>query len=196
MSTKTQMKSVLITVTDDLNKAIIAVNKSAHKLSADIQIVLASSVYFAMKDGNIEPLNASILAVGRGVRKQAMADWSMKFAPVLANTGKDAKEKPFIFSREKFERLAGHKANMSAEAATTYAETAYGTLWTELKEPPLIPETFNLGQKLAQLVKQAEGYQGNGKTNVVGADLLPMVKRLAGQFAPSVKEAETEAQPS
>lgn len=191
MSTR---KSVILTTTDALDKLTVSVGKQAHKLAADIQIALASSAFFAAKDGNVEPLNALILVAGRGVRKTAMADWAMKFTPILPNTDtKTSKERPFVFSRDKYNELLGteDKKNVSAEDALNYAELAYQTHWTELKEPPLVPEEYDVMAQLAKIAKQAETLQGKG-TKIVHGELLEFVKRLATKAAATAASEQSE----
>lgn len=186
MSTK--KTSAILTNADALNKAILAVNKAAHKLADEVQVVLASVTFHALAHGNVTMLNDSILALGRGMRKQAAADWLLKFAPVLANTGKDAKEKPFVFSREKVETLLG-TAKPSMEVAESWAEAAMATHWTELKEPPLVPAEFDIMAQLSRVVKQAETLSGKG-TKIIHGELLEFVKRLATKAAPVPTELE------
>lgn len=187
MSTK---KTSILTTADALDKAIVAIGKSAHKLSADIQIGLASTAYFAAKDGNVEPVNQLVLVMGKGVRKTAAADWILKFVPAIPNTDtKTSKDKPFVFSRDKYQSMLGtdDKKNVSAETALDYAEMVYQTHWTELKEPPLVPESYDVMEQLARIAKQATSLQGKG-TKIIHPELLEFVKRLATKAAATATE--------
>jgi hypothetical protein len=194
MSTK---KTVILTTADALDKLTISVGKQAHKLAADIQIALASGAFFAAKDGNVEPANALILVMGRGTRKTAAADWILKFMPVNPNTdSKTNKDRPFVFSRDKYRDMLGTEdnKNVSAEDALNYAEQAYGTMWTDLKEPPLVPEEYDVMAQLAMIAKKADSLQGKG-TKIVHPELLEFVRRMATKAAVVVAaDVDTEDQ--
>ena len=80
MSTK---QAIIITDSAKLDALIIETNKKAHAVYASIQLAMASAVYQAVMHGNTNHLNALVAAVGKGVRKTAMAQWILKHGPVL-----------------------------------------------------------------------------------------------------------------
>lgn len=175
----------IITNGDDLNKHILSVGKSARALEEMIQVGLASAAYQLMHGRNTNHLNALMLQAGKGVRKTAMAAWALAFMPVMLETDKDKmKEQPFRFDAQRVgELLAKHgievadDKNVSAETATTYATIAYGTMWTEHKEPPLVPESWSLSDAIAKVIKQAKDMTGKN-VKVTGADMLGQLEAL------------------
>lgn len=174
----------IIIESSKLDEALVRVNKSANGLADAIQVVLASATYQAVAHGNTNHLNGLILAVGKGVRKPAIVAWALAHAPVVMETDKEkAKENPFRFSRDKLEALAiaEDAKKPTAEEALAHAESILGMHWTEHKEPPLVPEKWDLKAAIAQAMKKAEDYAKKG-TKVEGSDLLG---KLAALLAPN-----------
>jgi hypothetical protein len=174
----------IITDAAALTKAITKASKDSMTLEGNIQLCLASSVFFAVKDGNIQPLTALFTTVSKGVRRAAMQAWALEFAPVLLNTGTDAKEAPFSFSRDKVEALTEAK-KPTAEQAIAAAERGFASNWADHKPEQLTPEFFDVRKMLDSLVKQAATLQKKG-SKPKGADLLTKVQALIA--APSASE--------
>lgn len=173
------MKLTLITNGDALNKHIVKINKDAGSLADAVQVALASAAFFALKDGNVSTLNALFVAAGKGMRKTAMAQWALKFAPVLPNDDKEkAKEAPFVFSKDKLSSMLDETATR-AEQAETLATTALAIHWTDYKEPPLVPENWSLTDAIKKLVAQAKSLEGKG-TKVAGMAVLADLQALIG----------------
>jgi hypothetical protein len=177
-------KSIKLFLTSDVfTAALAAVTKSAAKLNTEIQMLLSSAVYFAVKDGNVTPLNELLPAVGKGVRKTAIAQWVLAHAPVVMNDdAKTMKEQPFKFSRDKLEKLLGLDAGVKpdAEQAEVYAQTTFESNWTEHKEPPLVPLKWSVAEAIKQVLKTAKGYQGK-TTKIEHADLLAQLEAMVKQ---------------
>lgn len=171
------MTSKTITIITDSNKldaAIIEVSKRANSLIDSIQLVLASAVYQAVKHGNTNHLNAAVAASGRGVRKTAIAQWVLAHAPVMMETDSaKMKEAPFRFSREKLAMLLpdADPKNVTAEQAEEYALHVLQANWADYKEPPLVPEKWDVADALRKVIATAKTMQGK-KVNITNADIL------------------------
>ena len=173
----TMPKKTISIITDGtkLDAAIVEVNKRANSLADSIQLVLASAVYQATHGRNTNHLNATLAAAGRGVRKTAIAQWVLAHAPVVMETDKEkAKESPFRFSSDRmaelFPEAANHKA-ITAEEAMAHAEAALAMHWTEHKEPPLVPESFDIMAQVKKLMQTAKTMQTKG-VKIVHGDML------------------------
>lgn len=180
----------IITDAATLTKAIGAASKASLRLEADIQGCLSGAVYFAVKDGNIQPVNALFTTLGKGVRRAAIMAWLLEHAPVLANTDRDAaKTAPFVFSRPLIAELV-ETDKPTAEQAEAYATKAHATMWTEFKPELLVPESFDMQAMLSALVKKAKGLQAKG-SKADHADLIAKVEALCA--ASSAKTEEVPA---
>ncbi len=171
------MKTQLITDASALTKAIGVAAKASHALAGSIQIALASCSFFALKDGNVQPINLLFTSMGKGVRRAAMQAWLLDHAPVLLQTDKDkAKEQPFVFSRDKVEELTGH-AKPTAEQAEETAEASLTVSWVEFKPEQLTPESFDVQAMVTQVIKKAKGLQSKGSKAVHG-DLIAKLEAM------------------
>lgn len=168
----------LITDAAMLTKAIGSASKAGHALQNSIQIILASSLYFAFKDGNIQPINALFTSTAKGVRKAAMQAWLLDMAPVAVNSDREAaKTAPFKFQRDQIAVLMDSKDAVTFEAAEAYATKALGVAWTEYKPEQFVPESFDVQAMVAALVKKAKGLQTKGSTAKHG-DLLASLEAM------------------
>lgn len=177
-------KTSIITDGAKLDAHMIVINKAANALNGHIQLGLASAVYQSVHGRNTNHINALALNVGKGVRKAAIGDWLLKYAPVVKNDGKDAAEKPFKFSADKLAELVkaeNHKA-VTAEEAMAYAEPLLAKDWTMHKPDQLVPDAWSLTDAIKKLMAQAKTYEGKG-TKVAGAHLLADLQQLIGAKA-------------
>ena len=99
------MAHKLIIEASALTKHIAKIHGDSAKLATGIQIALTSGVYFAVKDGNIEPLTTLFTGMHKGVRRAAMLAWLVDHAPVVINDKDTDKTAPFKFSRERLNKL-------------------------------------------------------------------------------------------
>lgn len=182
--------SPLITDKTALHTAILAVGKVYASAADQVQIILASSILQALQHGNTDPLNDLITAVGKGVRKTAIVDWALKHAPVVPETDKEkSKDKPLRFSRERIETLLPDVVdakNVTAEEAMTWAMQAYAVHWTEYKEPPVLPQEWDVMAALKQVIQTGKTMQGKN-VSIKHADIL-------GKLADLMPQKETDLQ--
>lgn len=146
---------------------------------------------------NTNHLNALLIAVGKGTRKTAIAQWVLAHAPVVMESDKDKmKENPFKFSADKVEALLqampgweqpDNYKQVPAEMAERYALHVHTQHWTEHKEPPLVPETWSLRDAVVKLLQQAKTLEGKG-TKVQGGDMRGRLQELLDATEPQYKE--------
>lgn len=172
--------SKIITDAAKLDAHIVSVNKSAHALNGAIQLGLVSAVYQAVHGRNTNHLNALAAAVGKGVRRSAIGDWVLKYAPVVAETDKKkATEAPFKFSADKLAELVeaqNHKA-VTSEESLAYCTPLLSKDWTEHKPDQLVPESWDFAAALKKLLKTKQDYESKG-TKVKGGDLAASIASM------------------
>jgi hypothetical protein len=175
--------SIKIMSGEELNKAIIGVNKSANKLAGDVQAILVSTMYYALKEGSVSELNALWLGTGKGaVRRDAMKNWAIAFGPFVVNDNKKTMaEKPFVFSRERADTILGMENGASKDATVEQVmlpiETAARTMWTEYKEPPMVVEDWDVLTAVRKLLADAKK-MGTKKVHIINAPMLDELQKL------------------
>lgn len=107
--------SKIITNADDLNKAIDAWAKRGAAWVKDGQLIALSTLQRLHDHGDIGPVNRLQVTMPRGTKSGSMAAWMLQFGALTANTGSDKGEKPFLFAKDKAERMAA-KADMAGAA--------------------------------------------------------------------------------
>lgn len=185
-------KKVIVTDAAALTKQIGAIGTHAGKLAASVQLALASAAFHAIAHGNINPVNGLFDAAGKGMRRSAIQNWLVAFAPVVVNDAKDGDH--FVFSRPKVEALLTVWANATGletldakaptlEQAEAYAEHVFKTDWIDFSPEKLPPAEFDVLAMLGQLVKKVHGLQKAGSKAKHG-DLITQLEALV---APKVE---------
>lgn len=171
----------IITDATKLAAHIAKVHKDASSVESAIQVALASAVFFAVKDGNTEPITTLFTGMPKGIRRAAMQSWLLDHAPVVLNSDRDAaKAQPFKFSADVLKTiLADHGDATRPDAAEAHAAKALTVSWVDYKPEQLIPETLDIKALLMSWVKQVEGKQAKG-SKVKDGGLLTQVKALVG----------------
>jgi hypothetical protein len=155
----------LITDLDELNKAIDAWGKRGAGWIKEGQTLALSALQRLHDHGDIGPVNRLQVAIPKGAKSASMAAWFLKHGALVANTGPDKKQKPFLYSREKAEQM-GTKADMAGGQATTWISQG-----PQEKEPD---DLFDLFGALSRLVNKAEH-----AARLNHPELLPALKALA-----------------
>jgi len=124
----------------EIDKAIKSITKSGAKLDALIQdtAVNVAEHYAQHKDTGL--VNRLFLAMPKGSRRNALADWLLKFVAVGVNTGATKKEQPFIHDREK----------------TTDALGGAKTMWYDLKPEKAVDEVFDVKTAFMRMLRHIE----------------------------------------
>lgn len=148
----------LIVGSDDLKKAIDSIINRGKKLDDAIQLTGLSLLNHIEDHGDVTLLNRLIIQFPKGSRRNAFAEWALAHGKVELNTGKDAKEVPFLHSKVKVTQL----------------ELAASKMWTEFKPEQDLDQVFDFQKMLLALLNKA----GKAK-NLEGHELLAKVKALA-----------------
>ncbi len=142
-------------------KTIQAAGKT---LDQDIQLAGMSVLNHAEEHGDITLACTLYLSMPKGSRKAALSAWLMTNGKLAANTGKNKKEQPFVYSREKITDLA------NADAAP----------WYTFKLDKAPDQVFNLGDAINNLIKRVEAATAKGVA-VEGYDKLDKLRSLVPQ---------------
>ena len=139
--------SAIITDVAELNKAIDSWGKRASRWVKDGQLLGLSALQRLKDHGDIGPANRLYMTMPKGTKSGSMAAWLLEFSALIANTGGDAKTKPFTYSRERAEKL-GSPANMEGAARKP---------WQDCGKQEEGPATIDVLQAINALIKRLEG---------------------------------------
>lgn len=156
---------------DEIVKAIESIKTRGAKLDSDIHVAACSALAIKTQHGDTMFLNRLYLALPKGTRKQAMTSWVLKYAGVLANTGPNKAEQPFVHSKELAADLEGAKADP----------------WYDHKPDPKPDEVFNVLDAVAAILKKAKGKE------LAHAELLAPLAALVESGALSSSTANGES---
>lgn len=187
-------KTVFITESTALDQLIGKIKGHTAKLEGMVHDALMGSAFQAIFHGNTNHLNALVAALGKGVRKTAVAQWALAHMPVVPELDREAaKDRPFRFSRDKLAELAEKAGVELANVKALTAEEAEAVTlwvgnqpeWTEHKEPPLVPEKWDAMDALRKFIATAKSMQSK-KVHIEHAELLGAVANLL----PSTKDEQ------
>lgn len=159
------LKATLIIGTAELNKAIDSVINRGKKLDDSIQLLGLSLLGHTDVHGDITLMNRLLVSFPKGSRRNAFAEWALKFGKYSLNTGADKKEVPFHFNRDKVTLLAGEAG-------------AEGTHWTAMKPEQDLDKVFDFGAMLLALIKKGDQAMAKDPSKVKHAELLAMAREL------------------
>lgn len=130
-----------------INKAITSIRTSGAKLDALIQSTAVDVLEHFQQHRDTGLVNRLFLAMPRGSRGIALADWLLKFVAVKVNTNKDTKaDQPFVFDKDKVDAMM---ANGNLEKATA-------TNWYDLKREKPIDEVFDVQKAFKSMLRHIE----------------------------------------
>ena len=90
-----------LTKVADLNKAIDNWGTRGSKWTKDGQVLAMAALRLHAASGDIGPVNRLFLAMPKGTKSAAMAEWIITHCGMVANTGEDKKTKPFLHDKER-----------------------------------------------------------------------------------------------
>lgn len=153
----------LITTAAAINKAIDSIARRGKKLDADIQHAGLSCLNHNQEHGDVTLLCNLFNAMPKGSRRNALAEWALKFGKVKLNEDKStAKELPFLFDKEGSTDLSG-----AAESP-----------WYDCKpEKPLLEE-FDFVSQYNALIKKATA-AGQAGIPIKGAELMQRLQEAS-----------------
>jgi len=146
----------LYTTAAAITKAIGSIERRGKKLDADIQITGLSCLNHNQEHGDVTLLCKLFNAMPKGSRRNALADWALKFGKVVLNEDKStAKELPFLFKK----------------TGSTDLSAASETPWYDCKPEKELLEEFNFEAQWASLIKKAMA-AGQAGIPIKGAELM------------------------
>lgn len=168
-------------ITNAMNKAAIetaiqSIARRGKQLDTDIQNTGLSIMAHFEQHHDVTLFNKLYLAMPKGSRRAALAEWFVKFGGVDVNMDKaTAKDAPFVNPAKDARR----PVNVAGATETP---------WFDMKKEPDLTEEFNFESMLAALLKRAEAAKAAGKV-IIGADQLAAVTKVAHPTATTGVEA-------
>jgi hypothetical protein len=123
---------------------------------------------------DVAMVNRLYLAMPKGTKSGSMAAWLLEFSSVTANTGPDRKERPFLFSKDKREKMGG-TVNMAG---------AEKTPWQDCGKQEEGPASVDALVKVQALIKSLEKAE-----NLKHAGMLSRLKDLVAEATAGEEEA-------
>lgn len=159
------VKANLIVGTAELNKAIDSVINRGKKLDDSIQLLGLSLLGHTEEHGDITLMNRLLVSFPKGSRRNAFAEWALKFGKFQLNTGADKKDVPFHFARDRVTDMLG----------------AEGVMWTEFKPEQDLDKVFDFGALLQALIKKADQATAKDPSKVKNSELIQLARELAAK---------------
>lgn len=126
-----------------ISKQIASIKSAGVKLDAAIQATAVDVLEHYMEHRDTGPVNRLFLAMPKGSRGLALADWLLKFC---ANTSKETEaEQPFVFDKER----VGVMTPENFEKAKT-------TMWYDLKKEKAVDEVFDVQKAFKAMLRHIE----------------------------------------
>lgn len=126
--------------TAEIDKAIKSITVSGAKLDALIQETAVSVAEHYSKHSDTGLVNRLFIAMPKGSRRNALADWLLKFVGVGVNTGANKKEQPFVHVKDK----------------ATDAVAGALVMWYDLKAEKPIDEVFDVKTAVMKMLRHIE----------------------------------------
>lgn len=148
-----------------LSITIKTIKRNREKLQHAVQEALISASFYAMKDGNVEPFNQLLDAVGNATRIKGLTMWAETFAPVIVRDGK--------FNLNKTAKKEIHVENED-DFAEYEAEMRAGPTWYEIAGEQKVQSIFDPAPYLGKVADklEKEGY----------ADLAKQLRAVKGAY--------------
>lgn len=157
------MKTELITTAALINKEIASIKTAGAKLDQRIQVAGLSVLNHVDLHGDVTVVNGLFLAMPKGSRRKAMAEWLVAHGKVIPNPDKAAQATvPFCYDKTKETRL----------------DVAETMPWWEFAPEKAPLDVFDFNAMLAQLIKKAEKAEQSG-IKIEGAEALTKIRALA-----------------
>lgn len=145
----------------DLNKAIDTWGKQGQKWAKQGHILAMSALTVLGAHGDVGPCNRLYLAMPKGTKSSAMAEWLLTFGKLVPTEGDKSKTMPFSYAKDKAMDLKGAESKP----------------WYEFKPEPTVLEVFDVTIALRQFLKTATDKAAKAQTSV-GVGLLEQIKAM------------------
>lgn len=158
--------TTLITDKKALNEAIEAWGVQGKAWTKHGHLLAMSALSLLAAHGDIGPVNRLYLAMPKGTKTTAMAEWLLTFGKLVPTEDKEkAKTQPFTYSKEKMNNLEG----------------AAKKPWYEFKPEPTVIEAFDVQAAVKAAIKAIEQKATKAQT-ITGGAALESLKALAEGF--------------
>lgn len=165
------MKTALIVGASNITKEIGLIKTAGAKLDERIQTAGLSVISHAHQHGDITVVNQLFLALPKGARSKALAEWLLAFGNVQKNTDKaSAKLAPFSYAKDRTAK--------GEEELGKVMTAATDTPWYKFAPEPKVVDMFDFGAALKALMARAEAAESKGQ-KIEGADLLSKIRKAA-----------------
>lgn len=129
-----------------INTNIGKIKTAGAKLDKDIQSTAVDVLEHFTQHRDTGLVNRLFLALPKGSRGLALADWLTKFCAVKPNTNKDTRaEQPLVFNKDKADMLTAENI-----------EAAQLVMWYDLKKEKALDEAFDVMAGFKQLLRKIE----------------------------------------
>jgi hypothetical protein len=146
-----------------ISKAVASIKNRGAKLDADIQLAGVSILAHIEQHHNVTLLNDLLLALPKGARKNALAEWAMANGQVKLNEGPTRKDVPFLYAKERITSL----------------DKAWEKPWYDYAPTPDLIQTFDVQAAVAKILKQvANARKQNPDVEVKGENLLEQLAAM------------------
>lgn len=133
--------------TKAIDTSIKSIKTAGAKLDALIQTTACEVLEHFQTHRDTGLVNRLFLALPKGSRGIALADWLLKFVAVKLNTNKETKaDQPFVFDKDKVETMMAPENMVKAKA----------TVWTDLKREKPLDEAFDVMAGFKSLLRKIE----------------------------------------
>lgn len=130
-----------------INTSITAIKTAGAKLDAKIHTTAVDVLEHFMEHRDTGLVNRLFLAMPKGSRGTALADWLLKFVAVKVNTNKETKEaQPLVFDKDKVDAMMAD-GNL-AKATSTH--------WYDLKKEKALDEVFDVQTAFKAMLRRIE----------------------------------------
>ena len=130
-----------------INKSIASIAATGKKLDSLIQSTAVDVLEHFQEHRDTSLVNRLFLAMPKGGRSLALADWLLKFVAVKPNADKDTRAaSPFIYAKDKIEAMMAED-NLS---------TASTTMWYDLKKEKSVDEAYDVMAAFKTMLRHIE----------------------------------------
>lgn len=148
-----------------IDDAIANIASRGKKLDNDIQECGLSILLHIENHGDISKANALFNAMPKGSRRNALAEWFLRFGKLKLNKGDDKKTAPFAYNKK----------------GTTNLDEAMALPWFKCRPEKAPDQVFDIQVKLIQLISQVKKAQEAGKEIKTHGIDIGELERMAGQ---------------
>ena len=122
-----------------IEATIKRITSTGKKLDADIQAAGVGCLAHIEQHGDVTLFNRLYLALPKGARKSALTAWGLAFGKLVANTGDNKKEAPFLYDKAK----------------TTDMAACMAQPWFDFSPDKAPDAVFDIAAAIASIIKRA-----------------------------------------